>query len=242
MNDSTTSSLPYSIASSGYALKNFKYNSHYWILNFLSRPKRPLRILDVGTADGYLGAILKNSGHSVVGVEQDNASVQNAKAHYESFHAVDLETYDFPLRGEFDYILFADVLEHLRDPLTILRRSLRSVKPTGEVIVSVPNVANLVVRTSLLFGRFDYSERGILDSSHLRFFTLASFRELMEDASLRIVELVPTPLPVQLVFPITERNIFLPLHEVHYLLVRTWKTLLAYQFVARGVPAEVARA
>jgi len=219
-----------------YELKRFKYNSHYWILKFLSGAAGPLRILDVGTSEGYVGAILKERGHSVVGIEGDSAAAEKARAHYDSFHVADIENYGFPYREEFDYVLFADVLEHLRDPVAVLRRSLPSLKPAGEVIVAVPNIANFVIRASLLFGRFDYCDRGILDRTHLRFFTVASLRTMMEDASCRILELVPTPLPVQLVFPVTERTIFAPLHEIHYLLVRGWKTLFAYQFVVRAVP------
>lgn len=219
-----------------YELKRFKYNSHYWVLRFLSGAGRPLRVLDVGTSEGNLGAILKEQGHSVAGIESNSAAAQKARAHYDSFHVGDIESYDFPYREEFDYILFADVLEHLRDPVSVLRRSLPSLKPTGELIVSIPNVANIAIRTSLLFGRFDYRDRGILDRTHVRFFTLASLRRMMEDASCRILELVPTPLPVQLVLPMTNHKIFDPLHELHYVLVRFWKTLFAYQFVVRAVP------
>ena len=140
------------------------------------------------------------------------------------------------IAGEFDYMLFADILEHLRDPISVLRRSLPSLKESGKIIVSIPNVANIVIRLSLLFGRFDYAERGILDKSHLQFYTLASLRRMMDEASCRILEVVPTPLPVQLVLPVTEEKVFVPMHELHYLLVRSWKGLFAYQFVVRATP------
>jgi 2-polyprenyl-3-methyl-5-hydroxy-6-metoxy-1,4-benzoquinol methylase len=219
-----------------YALKRFKYNSHYWVLKFLSAADPPLRILDVGTANGYLGAILKNSGHSLVGVEQDLAAAEQARPHYDAFHVVDIESFEFPYREEFDFILFADVLEHARDPIRVLRQALPTLKRTGELIISLPNVANIVIRLSLLMGRFDYCERGILDRTHLRFFTLSALRKMIQEASCRILEVAPTPLPVQLVFPISEGRIFDPFHEMHYLLVKSWKTLFAYQFVVRAVP------
>ena len=159
-----------------YALKRFKYNSHYWVLKFLSAAERPLRILEVGTADGYLGAILKNSGHSLVGVEQDIPAAEQARAYYDCFHVADIESFEFPYLEEFDFILFADVLEHVRDPIRVLQRSLPTLKKTGELIISLPNVANIVIRLSLLVGRFDYCERGILDRTHLRFFTLSGLK------------------------------------------------------------------
>jgi len=219
-----------------YGLKRFKYNSHYWVLKFLSAADHPLRILDVGTADGYLGAILKGQGHYLVGVEQDRVAAERARSYYDVFHVTDIEDFDFPYRGEFDYILFADVLEHVRDPLLVLRRSLPVLKKTGELIVSSPNIANIVIRLSLLAGRFEYYDRGILDRTHIRFFTLSGLKNMMREASCRILEVVPTPLPVQLVVPLSESKIFAPLHEAHYLAVRLWKTLFAYQFVVRAVP------
>ena len=219
-----------------YALKRFKYNSHYWVLKFLSAAERPLRILDVGTADGYLGAILKNSGHSLVGVEQDVAAAEQARPYYDCLHVVDIESFEFPYREEFDFVLFADVLEHVRDPIGVIQRSLPTLKKTGELIISLPNVANIVIRLSLLVGRFDYCERGILDRTHLRFFTLSGLKKMMQEASCRILEVAPTPLPVQLVVPMSKRRIFDPFHEAHYFLVQLWETLFAYQFVVRAVP------
>jgi 2-polyprenyl-3-methyl-5-hydroxy-6-metoxy-1,4-benzoquinol methylase len=224
-----------------YRLKRFKYNSHYWILQFLSKAPRPSRILDIGAADGYLGAILKEQGHYLAGVESDPALAHRAGAHYDEFHAVDVEGLDISSLGQFDFILLADVLEHLRDPAALLRRALSGLRPGGEMIISLPNVAHLYVRLSLLFGRFEYNDRGILDRTHLRFFTLASMARMLQKAGCRIVELKPTPVPVQLILPWTERPIFAPFHECHFLGVRCWKTLLAYQFVIRAVPVHSAR-
>lgn len=224
-----------------YKLKCFKYNSHYWVLRFLARAAPPLRILDVGTADGYLGGILKKRGHSIVGIEQDILAAERARYFYDSFHLANIEDFDFPYREEFDFILFADVLEHLKDPTFVLQRARPALKKTGEIIVSVPNIANFVIRLSLLAGRFDYCDRGILDRTHLRFFTLSSLRKMMQEASYRVLEVAPTPLPVQLVVPLSENKLFAWLHEIHYLLVRLWKTLFAYQFVVKAAPIELHR-
>jgi len=220
-----------------YQLKCFKYNSHYWVLQFLTRASSPLRILDVGTADGYLGAILRERGHSIVGIEQDATTAERARDFYDSFHVANIDDFDFPYTEEFDFILFADVLEHLKDPKIVLQRSLPALKKTGEIIVSVPNIANIVIRLSLLMGRFDYCDRGILDRTHLRFFTFSTLRKMIQEASCKVLEVAPTPLPIQLVIPASESKLFAPLHETHYLLVRLWKTLFAYQFVVRAAPS-----
>jgi 2-polyprenyl-3-methyl-5-hydroxy-6-metoxy-1,4-benzoquinol methylase len=202
----------------------------------LEPEKNRLKILDVGTASGYLGKILEARGHSVSGIEVDKAIAETAKSHYASFQVADLETYEFPYRREFDYILFADVLEHLRDPVAVLRKCLPALKESGKIIVSVPNVANLVVRLSLLFGRFDYMDRGILDRTHLRFFTRRSLDRMLSQASYRVLRVIATPLPSQIVFPFTDKKLFAPLHEALYTLTRCWKAGLAYQFVIAAAP------
>jgi SAM-dependent methyltransferase len=224
-----------------YEFKPFKYSSHYWILDTLDREKNPMRILDVGTASGYLGKIWRGRGHYVAGIEFDAATAARAREYYDTFQVADVETFAFPYRGEFDYIVFADVLEHLREPAAVLRRCIPALKDSGKIIISVPNIANWVIRLSLLLGRFDYMEKGILDRTHLRFFTLQSLRQLMDEVSCDALKATPTPLPVQLVFPSTANGFFMPLHELAYALTRCWKTLFAYQFVIvaapRGLPA-----
>jgi 2-polyprenyl-3-methyl-5-hydroxy-6-metoxy-1,4-benzoquinol methylase len=225
-----------------YQLKSFKYGSHYWVLKTLAAEQAPLRILDVGTATGYLGRVLRSSGHYVVGIEGHGDWAAKAQEHYDSFHVADLEQFEFPFRSEFDYIVLADILEHLRDPIAVLRRAIPSLRKSGKIIVSVPNVANFVVRLSLLFGRFDYVDRGILDRTHLRFFTLRSLKKLLLEASCRTIRVMATPVPVQLILPITDNSLFTPLHEVHYAAVRLWKTMFGYQFVVTAAPESARRA
>jgi SAM-dependent methyltransferase len=220
-----------------YEWKAFRYSSHDWILKLLDHETGPVRILDVGTASGYLGRSLSARGHHVTGIEKDPAMAEAARPYYDSFYLADIETFDFSLRREFDYILFADVLEHVRDPAAVLRIYLPALKETGKIIVSVPNVANIAVRSSLLFGKFDYIDRGILDRTHLRFFTLRSLKLMMSEVSCDIRSVIPTPLPIQIVFPFTDNKSLRPLHQGLHLLTRLCKTLLAYQFLVLAVPS-----
>lgn len=222
-----------------YELKPFPHSSHSCILNLLEQETSPKKILDVGTASGYLGKTLSERGHAVTGIEYDAATAERARKYYDSFHVADLEAFDFPYRGEFDYILFADVLEHLRDPATVLRRCIPTLKTSGKMIISVPNVANFVIRLSLLFGNFNYTNRGILDATHLRFFTLQSLKELMNQVVCDVLEVTPTPLPVQLVLPFTRNKFYGPFLELLYAMTRSWKTLFAYQFVIVAAPREL---
>ena len=221
---------------SQYEFKPFKYSSHDWILNAVRAEKEPVRILDAGTASGYLGKVWRGNGHYVAGIEFDAATGEKARQYYDVFEVANLETYPFSARREFDYIVFADVLEHLRDPATVLRACIPCLKESGKIIISVPNIANWIIRLSLLFGKFDYMDRGILDRTHLRFFTSRSLRQLMKEVSCEVEEIIPTPLPVQLVFPFTESKFFAPFHEAHYALTRCWKSLFAYQFVMIAAP------
>src|SRR5206468_5252051 len=100
------------------------------------------------------------------------------------------------LEAPFDAIVYADVLEHLTDPLRVISDLDRHLAPDGFVIVSVPNIAHLYIRLLLLFGRFDYIDRGILDRTHLRFFTARSLRDFIADAGLVVERFTATPAPL----------------------------------------------
>ena len=221
---------------SQYEFKPFKYSSHYWILNALHREKEPVKILDAGTASGYLGKIWRRSGHYIAGIEYDAATAEKAREYYDAFQVADIERFAFSYRQEFDYIVFADVLEHLRDPASVLQRCIPALKESGKIVISVPNIANWIIRLGLLFGKFDYMDRGILDRTHLRFFTLRSLKQLMSEVSCEVLDVIPTPLPFQLVLPFTDNKLFTPFHEAHYALTRCWKTFFAYQFVIIAAP------
>jgi 2-polyprenyl-3-methyl-5-hydroxy-6-metoxy-1,4-benzoquinol methylase len=219
-----------------YQLKPFPYSSHDWILKILSRAGQPLRILEVGTAAGYLGRILGENGHTLVGVEIDHDAAEQARPYYEQMCVANLETFQFPWRADFDWILFADVLEHLPNSAEVLARSIECLKPSGKILISVPNIANIVIRLSLLAGRFDYTDRGILDRTHLRFFTLRTLQEMLDRSGLRVLEVRATPLPLQLAFPVTRARMFGFLHRANYALVRLRKQLFGYQFVVTAEP------
>jgi SAM-dependent methyltransferase len=125
------------------------------------------------------------------------------------------------------------VLEHLKDPQRALRDINQQLKPGGIVLVSVPNIAHLWVRLRLLRGKFDYMDRGILDRTHLRFFTRVSLEALLREAGLDLVKLTATPVPLPLVVPERYHGlIFRTVHGTNAILARAWKTMLGYQFIA----------
>src|SRR5690348_2005537 len=137
---------------SRYTLKNDPYSSHSVILDWLGEG-RGRRLLDVGAADGLLARHLTARGWKVTGLETDPIAAAAGAVHCERMIVADLDAGVPPLEGEFDAIVCADVLEHLRDPRATLATLRRALASTGEIVVSVPNVAHLWVRLSLLIGR-----------------------------------------------------------------------------------------
>jgi SAM-dependent methyltransferase len=191
------------------------------------------RVLDVGCATGYLAAELVPRGCEVIGVEVDPAAAEQARAWCSEVVVGDLEApfthgeVGRAAAGGVDVVLCADVLEHLRDPWTVLAwlRTLLRVGGPGLAIISVPNIAHWTARRELLRGRFPYAEHGLFDRTHLRFFTRESARELAHRAgfAVRREAPVPAPLPLESRVPALAR--------VRDPCVRRYPELLALQFV-----------
>jgi SAM-dependent methyltransferase len=187
------------------------------------------RTLDVGCATGYLAAELAARGHAVVGVEADPAAAARAEAVCERVVAGDVEgascRAELRALGPFDAIVCGDVLEHLRDPWDALAFLATLLRPGGIAAVSVPNVAHWTGRRALLRGRFPYAEHGLFDRTHLRFFTRAGARALVEGAGLRVraERFAPAPLPLQSRVP--------ALGRLEAPAARAWPELFALQVV-----------
>ena len=217
---------------SPYRLKDDPHSSHSVILSRLGEG-RGRKALDVGAADGFLAERLTAQGWTVTALERDPELAARAHGRCKEVVVADLESAPPLLHGPFDAIVYGDVLEHLSDPGAVLRALDQTLAPGGTVIVSVPNVAHLWVRLSLLAGRFDYADRGILDRTHLRFFTRRTLRELLRAAGLTVVELAVTPVPLPLVVPPRWHGRWLPrVHALSAGAARGWPGGLAYQFVA----------
>jgi 2-polyprenyl-3-methyl-5-hydroxy-6-metoxy-1,4-benzoquinol methylase len=172
-------------AASRYARNRRRHGTHEVVLSLVPDGSR---VLDVGCATGYLGAALAKRGCRVWGLDQDERALRSVEDVYEEVRAIDLERVDdLPwAEGSFDVIVAADVLEHLRDPEAVLRLLERYLAPGGRLVVSLPNVANASVRGGLLLGRFDYTETGILDATHVRLYTFATARALVESCGFRV--------------------------------------------------------
>jgi SAM-dependent methyltransferase len=152
-------------------------------------PPECRRVLEVGCAEGQLGALLRSRGHVVTGLELVPEVAERARPRLNRVVVGDVEADNLPFPPRsFDAVVFADVLEHLVDPWRVLRQAATLLPTGGVVVASVPNVQNGDVLWRLIRGRWDYRERGILDRGHLRFFTLGTIRELFAQAGLTIVQ------------------------------------------------------
>jgi 2-polyprenyl-3-methyl-5-hydroxy-6-metoxy-1,4-benzoquinol methylase len=155
------------------------------------------RVLDVGCGSGLLGERLRARGNTVWGIDAADEIAPAAAERLDRFVVCDLNdgTRVERLLGDarFDVIVFADVLEHLPDPVGTLRGCLRVLAPGGRVLVSVPNVAVWNVRLGLLLGRFHYTATGTLDRTHLRFFTRANLCRALGEAGLQVEEIDVNP-------------------------------------------------
>jgi methionine biosynthesis protein MetW len=157
---------------------------------------RGARVLELGCACGDVGAILqRDKACSVLGVEVDAAAAAEARENGLEVLGASLEdpaTLDaIAARGPFDVVLATDVLEHLRDPEPVVAALSRFVGPRGLAIVAVPNVATWSSRWRLLTrGTWDYAEDGLLDRTHLRFFTWDTIHRLVEQHGWRVTDRV----------------------------------------------------
>lgn len=160
---------------------------------FLGLAVQGRRILELGCADGFISQYLVQHGCSVTGVEIDAEAAARAREWCNQVFTCDLNDSEWiRMVGDgFDTVLCGDVLEHLTDPWSVLRQILSVLTENGRVVVSLPNIANIRVRLALLAGKFEYEQHGILDVTHLRFFTLRSARELIEQSGYRITSCHP---------------------------------------------------
>jgi methionine biosynthesis protein MetW len=147
------------------------------------------RVLDVGCGTGSLARLLVDTRHAeVIGIEPDAARAKLALGHGLEVYVGYLNAEFVARFGPFDIVLFGDVLEHLPNPQGVLLLSRAALKPSGSVIVSVPNVAHWSVRLRLLLGRFDYASTGIMDATHLRWFTADTIKSLLTSSGFRVAE------------------------------------------------------
>jgi 2-polyprenyl-3-methyl-5-hydroxy-6-metoxy-1,4-benzoquinol methylase len=155
------------------------------------------RVLELGPSSGYMTRVLAARGCRVDAIEYSPADAALAAQSCVRMVVGSLDD-DAPwvdLRGPYDVAIMADVLEHLRAPETVLARVRNVLANDGVALISLPNIAHWRPRLALLFGRFDYTEMGIMDRTHLRFFTRKTTLAMIHDAGFSIERIFIPPMP-----------------------------------------------
>lgn len=190
-----------------YPIKHSKYSSHYYAQQMVGKNQE---VLDISCGEGFFAAEIAQLGNRVTGV--DALPDVSERAALCDYFSVDLNQglggIIQRLNGKrFGRVLLLDILEHLYEPGRILEQCHALLQEDGQVIVSVPNVANLSVRLSLLFGNFNYTDRGILDNTHIRWYTRKTARQLLAKAGYAVVAEKMTVVPVALALGIAPSGV-----------------------------------
>ena len=213
-----------------YDLKEGEGTSHTLIAEILAN-QPPSRILDLGCSGGRLSEILRGAGHTLVGL--DSVEIPGVRDRVDEFVLGNLEDgIPAAVGADFDFVIAADVIEHVSAPETLLAQMVSVLAPSGEIVVSTPNFGHWYSRGRVTAGTFDYDRRGILDKTHLRFFMRKGLLRLFGDAGLEVQELRYTGLP----FAVLSRPDGFGARvgqRIDRSLVRLRPTLFGYQFVAR---------
>lgn len=215
-------------------------NTSWSLLADKIRPRS--RVLEVGPASGYMTRYLKEElGCDVCIAEIDPACAEKAGSYAVRSFVGDIEKVDWWQQwpgDRFDVILFADVLEHLKNPWRVLSISAGFLNPGGRILASVPNLAHTSILIELWQNRFAYRPVGLLDSGHLRFFSRNSINELFESAGLKITSVDFTRLAPE------ETEFKNSLKELPWIVRRAFRKRLfaeAYQFIVEAEPGTAGR-
>ena len=215
-----------------YTFKDFEGSSHRILLDLIRRhAPRGGTLLDLGAAGGELGSAIRDHFDRTIGFEYNVDCVGDLQGRFDSVVIADLERVR-QLPRNADAIVLADVLEHLRSPAHALALVREALSDRGHVFISVPNIANITVRLGLLFGIFEYRDRGILDHTHLRFYTVRTIRREVEKAGFRILEIRGSSVPIRLIIGrFTPEPILRIGEKLLVWLTRAWRSLFAYQII-----------
>jgi len=220
-----------------YEFKDFEGSSHRILIDLIRRhAKRGGRLLDLGASVGHLGFALRDHFAATTGFEFELACIGALHERFDVALIADLEKLK-RLPSGVDAVVLADVLEHLRDAPALLHLVKQSLAPDGRAFISVPNIANITVRLGLLFGVFEYRDRGILDNTHLRFYTMRTIRREIEGAGFRVLAIGGSSVPIRLIIGRwTPEPILVFGEKMLTMITRLWKSLFAYQIIIVAEP------
>jgi SAM-dependent methyltransferase len=225
-----------------YQFKDFEGSSHRILIDLIrSHAGQGGVLLDLGAAGGELGGAVRDQFRRTLGFECDIDRIGSLQHNFDQVVIIDLERLK-RLPAPVDAIVMADVLEHLRDPAAALRLARQALTGDGRIFLSVPNIANITVRIGLLFGVFEYRDRGILDSTHLRFYTKRTIRQEIENAGFSILAMRGSSVPVRLIIgSMLPEPLLRGWEKLLTVVTRVWTALFAYQIILVARPNQLQR-
>jgi SAM-dependent methyltransferase len=179
----TARQLHYEQKSAGYQSSSARDSR---ILELVGGPG--LRVLDVACGPGHIGAQIRERGNYVVGTEISESAAAKARQVLDEVRVLDLESpWPDALRAKpFDVVLLGEILEHVFDPVVVLKEARSVLSPHGKIVVTTPNFLLWIARLQILFGRFRYQKYGLWDFGHIRFFTYDYLRQVLAEAGFRV--------------------------------------------------------
>ncbi len=150
-------------------------------------PANAKRILEIGCGEGLLGKRLHEQGKYIAGIELVKEVAEKAKTNLDKVICCDIEKFSPDLEENFfDCLICGDVLEHLHNPLEVLKKLKKYLTEDAIIIASIPNIQHFSIIANLIAGNWNYKKSGLMDDTHLRFFTLKSTYKLFSDAGFKI--------------------------------------------------------
>ncbi len=202
--------------------------SHKKMINYVGKNKT---VMEIGCGKGAVTRHLKNNGCNITCIEISEEYATEAKNYCDDLIIGDVESLNelkIP-ENHFDVILYGDVLEHLKNPSEVLKKFSKYLKNGGYIVISTPNIANWRIRVNLLFGNFDYQDQGILDKTHLRFYTKKTLKKMVKKSGYKIVKFDIAP---SLPLPMSIQNKISP--NLRYKIAKQFESLFSMQFIIKA--------
>ncbi len=215
-----------------YTLKVGYPSSHQFALDHI---KEGMTVLDIGSGPGYMAKALFEKGAQVISLDR-KITPMTSKYSIQTIN-VDLDNFDFnTLDEDIDIILMLDIIEHIRDPETVLLRLRRQFAKNNPpiVIITTGNVAFITVRLGLLLGQFNYGNKGILDRDHRRLFTFGTMKRLLDSTGYELLKSqgIPAPYPEA----IGNNKLSRLLLRINKIMNLIWRELFSYQIACTVKP------
>lgn len=175
------------------------------------------KVLDIGCARGYVGSRIKAMGNYVAGVDISESAIKEAEKVLDKAYVFDLEGHWPDFENKFNLAILPEILEHVFDPVEVLKKVYSTLDNDGEIIITTPNILLWTSRIKIIFGKFEYTDQGLMDFGHIRLFTYKYLNKVLKDSGFKIEK---------------ENHIIFPGKLTK--LLKFWPSLFATQFIVKA--------